>query len=62
MRIYNTPAIPGDIIIKTTNQDEIVDKSTHRMFRSGVGMLLYLIKFSRPDIANAVREITKVMD
>ena len=25
-------------------------------------MLLYLVKFSRPDIANLVRELTKVMD
>ncbi|KAL9190074.1 hypothetical protein ACHAXT_007285 [Thalassiosira profunda] len=28
----------------------------------GVGMLLYLIKFSRPDIANSVRELSKVLD
>ena len=25
-------------------------------------MLLYLVKFSRPDIANSVRELSKVMD
>ena len=25
-------------------------------------MLLYLIKYSRPDIPNAVRELSKVMD
>jgi Reverse transcriptase (RNA-dependent DNA polymerase) len=62
MRVFKTPTIPGEIIIKTTDKDEIVDKSTHRMFRSGVGMLLYLIKYSRPDIGNAVREIAKVMD
>ena len=27
-----------------------------------VGMLLYLVKYSRPIIANAVRELTKCMD
>jgi hypothetical protein len=27
-----------------------------------VGMLLYLIKYSRPDIANVVRELSKCMD
>ena len=32
------------------------------MYRRGVGLLLYLIKFSRPDISNAVRELSKVMD
>jgi hypothetical protein len=31
------------------------------MYRSGVGMLLYLVKHSRPDIANAVRELSKCM-
>jgi hypothetical protein len=25
-------------------------------------MLLYLVKHSRPDISNAVRELTKVLD
>jgi hypothetical protein len=32
------------------------------IYRSGVGMLLYLIKHSRPDLSNAVRELTKVLD
>jgi len=32
------------------------------LYRSGVGMLLYLTKHSRPDISNAVRELSKVMD
>ena len=31
-------------------------------YRSGTGSLLYLVKHSRPDIANAVRELSKVMD
>jgi hypothetical protein len=33
-----------------------------QQFRSGVGMLFYLVKHSRPDLANAVRELSKVMD
>jgi hypothetical protein len=32
------------------------------MYRSGVSMLLYLVKHSRPDIINAVRELSKVTD
>ena len=31
-------------------------------YQSIVGTLLYLTKFSRPDLANSVRELTKVMD
>jgi len=30
-------------------------------YRSGVGMLLYLVTFSRPDLSNCVRELSKVM-
>ena len=61
-RSYKTPAIPGEIVMKETEENEVVDKESHILFRSGVGMLLYLIKYSRPDIANSVREIAKVMD
>jgi hypothetical protein len=34
----------------------------HTHYCSGVGMLLYLIKYSRPDLSNAVRELSKCMD
>ena len=32
------------------------------MYRSGVGLLLYLVTFSRPDLSNTVSELSKVMD
>jgi hypothetical protein len=31
-------------------------------YRSGVGMLLYLVQHSRPDISNAARDLSKVFD
>ena len=31
-------------------------------YRYGVRMLLYLVKHSKPDIANPVRELSKVLD
>ena len=34
----------------------------HELYRSGVGILLYLTKHSRPDISNPVRELSKTMD
>jgi hypothetical protein len=43
----------GDPLISTMDQSR---------YRSGVGMLLYLVKHSRPDISNSVRELTKVLD
>ena len=41
---------------------EKVDPADHSLYRTGVGMLLFLVKHSRPDIANAVRELSKVLD
>ena len=32
-----------------------------KKYRSGVGSLLYLVKHSRPYLANCVRELSKVM-
>ena len=61
VRSYKTPPIPGKIIVKATKKDKIVNKNLYRLFRSWVGMLLYLFKYPRPDIAKLVREIAKVM-
>ena len=33
-----------------------------RMYQSGVGMLLYPVKHSCPDIANTTRELSKATD
>ena len=41
-------------------QQEVL--STQSTYQSGVGILLWLMKHSRPDIANSVREASKVMD
>ena len=32
------------------------------MYCSGVGILLYLVKHTRPDLANVTRDLSKVMD
>ena len=42
--------------------DDLLSQNEQGRYRSGVGMLLYLVKFSQPDIANSVRELSKVMD
>ena len=38
-----------------------MDAERHTLYRSGVGMLLYLVKHTRPDIANGVRELSKAL-
>lgn len=42
--------------------DPLISTSDQTIYRSGVGMLLYLVKHSRPEISNAVRELSKVGD
>ena len=39
-----------------------MEPEDYREYSSGVGMLMYLVKHSRPDIANAARELSKLMD
>lgn len=62
IRIPTAPLSPGDVVIRSKDESELIHQEQQKKFRSGVGMLLYLVKYSRPDIANAVRELSKVMD
>jgi hypothetical protein len=59
---YNTPAGPKTMVIRLKHGDPRINKEKQSKYRSGVGMLLYLVKHSRPDISNAVRELSKVCD
>jgi hypothetical protein len=59
---YKTPGPPGESVVRPKENNETVSNAEQKEYRSGVGMLLYLVKHSRPDISNAVRELAKVMD
>ena len=62
LTLYKTPGTPGHNITRPTADSDKINASEQKLYRSGVGMLLYLVKYSRPDIANAVRELSKSMD
>jgi hypothetical protein len=54
-------------LIRLTDEEkeegtQLISKEMHSLYRTGTGMLLFLVKHSRPDIANAVRELTKLLD
>ena len=55
MGTLKTPGTPGMSNMKPKTDDNVVNKEMKMLFRSGTGMLLYLVKHSRPDITNAVR-------
>ena len=59
---YKTPAAPKSSIERSKELEGLLPKTEQTKYRSGLGMLLYLVKHSRPDIANAVRELSKVAD
>ena len=58
---YRTPGTPNLGIYHLIDPEAIVNPDDHAIYRKGVGMLLYLTKYSRSDIANAVRELVKGM-
>jgi hypothetical protein len=59
---FSTPASPKVIIMRPKEGDPTIDPFDQKKFRTGVGIMLYLVKHSRPDISNAVRELSKVAD
>ena len=58
---YKTPGTPSFGIVSPKDGEMTLEDDLQSRYRTGVGMLSFLIKHSRPDIANAVRELTKVL-
>jgi transposase InsO family protein len=62
MTKYHTPGTPGAGLLRPKSEEDKIDTDKQTLYRSGVGMLMYLYKHTRPDLSNAVRELTKCMD
>jgi hypothetical protein len=61
MKIFGTPGVSGIGITQLGEDEEELPEDLQKRYRSGVGTLLYLVKHSRPDLSNCVRELSKVM-
>lgn len=61
-RKTSLPAIPWQILPQATKASELLSADLHRLYQRIVGKLLYLTTKTRPDIANAVRDLTKHLD
>jgi hypothetical protein len=57
---HETPATAGEVLRKG-NEKDFVSLENMSKYRSGTGKLLHLTKWSRPDMKNAVRELTRFM-
>jgi Reverse transcriptase (RNA-dependent DNA polymerase) len=59
---YKTPGTPNFGIVQPKGDDSRITDMEQSTYRSVVGSLLHLTKHSRPDISNAVQELSKSMD
>jgi hypothetical protein len=62
LRTYDVPMGAGVKVVRPVEGDTLLNDDYQRKYRSGVGTLLYLVKHSRPELSNSVRELAKVMD
>ena len=62
LKVYKTTGTPRFKIVRPDENSVLINPELQRMYRSGVGMLLYLTKYTRPDLCNVVRELSKCMD
>jgi hypothetical protein len=53
---------PSFFVVRPKGKEEMIGEEGQKWFRSAIGTLLYLVKFSCLDLANPVRELSKVMD
>jgi hypothetical protein len=61
MMTYKTPGTPGQGLVLAKDEESKIDAERHALYRTGVGSLLYCTKHSRPEISNAVRELSKCL-
>ena len=49
------------MVLQHSEEEEILGAAKQTKYRSGVGKLIHLMQWSRPEISNAVRELTMHM-
>jgi hypothetical protein len=62
LKEISTPAPPRTMVKPPDIEDTLIRVDQQTTYRSGVGMLLYLVKHYRFNIAKSVRELSKVAD
>ena len=49
-------------MVNNSDTQDFLYKQTHKDYRSGLRIILWLVKHSRPNIATSVSELSKVLD
>ncbi|VEU33926.1 unnamed protein product [Pseudo-nitzschia multistriata] len=60
-RAPSTPAEPGSVLEFNKESEPAINNKRQTKYRSGVGILLHMMRWSRPDVLNAVRELSSYM-
>ncbi len=55
------PAQPGTVLMHPTEDEEVLSATDQTTLRSGMGKLMYQMQYSRPNIAQAVRDLARYM-
>jgi hypothetical protein len=55
----NTPAIPGTLMSRGEERNQVNNDEIQSTYRSGVGKLLHMMRWTRPEIMNLVRELSR---
>ena len=61
-RVTETPSTPGFHVVRNIPEAVFISDHVQKLYRSGVGMLLFLVKHTRPDSSNSAHELLKIMD
>ena len=59
LRKTNTPGTPREVQKITEKDKKELLPEKHKQFRSGIGSLMYLLKHSRPEMSNTIRELSR---
>ena len=62
MQSYRTPGTPRQRITKVKDDELKISKEDQALYHLAVGMLLFLLKHSRPCLANPLQELSKALD
>ena len=61
-RSTNTPGTPRKVQQTAKADVEKLNDLEHHTYRSGVGSLMYLLKHSRPELSNPMRELSRCLN
>ena len=60
IRDYRTTGASGEGSIPVKDDDVCISEKEQFKYRSAEGMMLFLIKYSKPNISNTVRKLSKL--